>query len=332
MAYAYTAVVFLALPFMLTAGDRWWTATMLLFGPRWLLSFPLFLLVPAAAIFNRRLLLPLVIAALVIAGPLMRFNLPLGKMSVAASSWTQNLRVLTCNVDQAVFDRAQFVAVIKELSVDIATLQEYPPALTIALPAGWNIVRDNQYAIISRFPLTKVKTVQIMHPKEKWAFTFLLHAIVHTPNGDVNVCSLQLPTPRVGLMQILDKRTGLRPSRSGLFYDETAYRRNAALEARRYIDTLARPVIVAGDFNTPVDSTLYRSVWDGYSNAFSEVGLGYGWTQRVAVLGYTYRARIDHILTQKGLTPLVCEVGPDVGSDHLPVIADFRMEKVPSPR
>jgi hypothetical protein len=45
---------------MLAAGDRWWTASMLLFGPRWLLSLPLFLLVPAAAVFNRRLLLPLV--------------------------------------------------------------------------------------------------------------------------------------------------------------------------------------------------------------------------------------------------------------------------------
>jgi hypothetical protein len=76
-----------------------------------------------------------VIAALVIAGPLMRFNLPLGKMSGAASSGTQNMRVLTCNVDQAVFDRTQFVAVIKELSVDIAALQEYPGNLALALSA-----------------------------------------------------------------------------------------------------------------------------------------------------------------------------------------------------
>ena len=43
---------------------------------------------------------------------------------------------------------------------------------------------------------------------------------------------------------------------------------------------------------------------------------------REEVHGISVRVRIDHVLTGAGLVPRVCEVGPDVGSDHLPVIAD----------
>jgi endonuclease/exonuclease/phosphatase (EEP) superfamily protein YafD len=312
---------------MHVAGDRWWPATMLLFGPRWLVSLPLLLLIPLAIRYCRRLLLPLAIAALIIAGPFMHFTIPLGRVVNANSSGGYKLRVLTCNVDQAVYDRAEFIRIIKDMSVDIVALQEFPAETKLSLPVGWNMVATSGYAIMSRFPLLTVKTVSVKRPKETWAFTCLLHAIVHTPNGEIDVCSIQLPTPRVGLQHILDRHTGVRPSRSGLLYEETAFRYSVALEARRYIETLSRPVIIAGDFNTPVDSTLYRSVWNDFINTFSEAGSGYGWTQRVAVGGFSYSARIDHILIQKGLSPLLSVVGPDLGSDHLPVISDVLMPK-----
>jgi len=323
----YTLFVFLAWLFMYVAGDRLWLATVLLFGPRWLLLLPIVLLIPFVIMYERRLLFPLFLSVLVIAGPLMRFNIPFGTHNNASDIGMRKLRVLTCNVDQAVCDRAELAKIINDMSVDVVALQEFPSDMKLTLPVGWNMVADGGYAIISRFQVQKIKTVSVKRPRQTWAFTCLLHVIVSTPTGEIDVCSIQLPTPRVGLMQTLDRHTGVRPSRRGLFYEETAFRHSAALEAHRYIETLKHPVIIAGDFNTPVDSTLYRAIWGDLTNSFSETGSGYGWTQRVSVSGFSYRARIDHILTGNGLTPLLSIIGPDIGSDHLPVISDFLMAK-----
>ncbi|NTV50320.1 MAG: hypothetical protein HGB32_11670 [Geobacteraceae bacterium] len=327
VAYSYTALVFSALLFMYVSGDRWWPATMLLFGPRWLLALPLFLLVPLAVYYDRRLLLPLGIAALIIVGPFMHFNLPLSKVTHSDYSGTKKLRVLTCNLDSAKYDTSHLVSVISESSADIVALQECPEEIKLSLPPGWYMITARGLAVLSRFPLRKVNLVQVMPPKGEWPSTCLLHVNAQTPGGDVAVCSLQLPTPRFGLMQILDRYTFLRPSRSGLCLEETAFRHRAAQEVRRYIDTLSLPKIIAGDFNTPVDSSIYKSVWDDFTNAFSEAGCGYGWSQRVSVRNFSYSVRIDHILTGKRFTPLLSVVGPDIGSDHLPVIADLALVK-----
>jgi len=308
---------------MYAGGDRWWPATMILFGPRWLLLLPLLVLIFLATISNRRLLIPLAILALIIVGPFMRFNLSLKDTVDSKYSNVPKLRVLSCNIHSANYDMSHLVSAITGMSVDIVALQECPEDITLALPAGWQIVRERGLAIISKFPLSKVNTVQITPPKSQWPGTYLLHAVILAPGVDIAFCSIHLPTPRFGLMQLLDRYTLFRPSRSGLFYEETAFRKTVALEIRRYIEKISLPVIIAGDFNTPVDSTLYKLVWNDFANAFSERGVGFGWTQRVSVRGYSYSSRVDHILTGKGLTPLLCEVGPDIGSDHLPLIADI---------
>src|SRR5580765_6055993 len=61
------ALAMIALYFVLCiAGDQWWIATLLLFGPNWLFALPLILLVPAATFFRRRSLWPLLLAAFMI--------------------------------------------------------------------------------------------------------------------------------------------------------------------------------------------------------------------------------------------------------------------------
>lgn len=311
---------------MYVGGDRWWPASMLLFGPRWLLLLPLLLLVPPAAFYDRRLLIPLLLSALIISGPLMHINLPISKITGSVHSGSRKLRVLTCNIDGKFSDKALLASTISKLSVDIVALQECPDDIKLNLPVGWQMITERGLAVISKFPLRKVDTVKITKPGGQWPGTYLLHAAVQAPGGDIAVCSILLPTPRVGLMTILDRHTIVRPSRSRFFYEETGFRRSAALEVRRYVEQISLPVIVVGDFNTPVESTIYRSVWSAFKNAFSEIGSGYGWTQRVSVRSLSYSSRIDHILTGKGLTPLLCEVGTDIGSDHLPLIADLAVD------
>ena len=82
------------------------------------------------------------------------------------------------------------------------------------------------------------------------------------------------------------------------------------------------PVIIAGDFNMPVESTIYRRFWSGLGNVFEDAGFGFGYTKRE---NRWIRARIDHVLyAERWFDGTAAETGPDVGSDHLPVIAELR--------
>ncbi|HBO45279.1 MAG TPA: hypothetical protein DD670_15390 [Planctomycetaceae bacterium] len=51
--------------------------------------------------------------------------------------------------------------------------------------------------------------------------------------------------------------------------------------------------------------------------------MGVDHTMRPEVLGPQFGARIDHILMRSDWWPRRCWVGPDMGSDHLPVVADL---------
>ena len=137
---------------------------------------------------------------------------------------------------------------------------------------------------------------------------------------------MHLPSPRYGLQNILDRSTLISLKRKKLLIDETEYRRQKSREIAAIVAALPSPKVIVGDFNMPVESTIYRKFWSGYRNTFSERGTGYGWTERASVRGIPVRFRIDHILMDKGLKPMICKTGPDVGSDHLPVIADIAFQ------
>ncbi len=76
IVWLYVAMLAVVWLLLRLGGDRWWFATLILFGPRWLCAVPLAALVPAAALVRRRLLWPLTAAAVVAVGPIMGFCLP----------------------------------------------------------------------------------------------------------------------------------------------------------------------------------------------------------------------------------------------------------------
>jgi len=320
LVWGYAVLVLSALVVVKLGGDRWWPATLLLFGPRWVMAVPLVVLAPLVIFLNRGLLWPLLAAAIFVFGPFMGLSLPFGKI-FAPNGLV--LKVLTCNVQNGNFNRKALSSLIFDSGADIVAMQECPRELGLELPPGWHVVQEGQLALLSRFPLKLSGSLQMMHPPHKWPRTSLLYCIVQTPNGAVTLCSVHLPSPRYGLQNILDRRTVLSLNRIGFLVDETENRRQVSRQVQEAIASLPRWVIVAGDFNMPVDSTIYREYWSGFSNAFSQVGLGYGWTVGGEVRGLKARVRIDHILTDKGFAPIACRVGPDVGSDHLPVIAEL---------
>jgi endonuclease/exonuclease/phosphatase (EEP) superfamily protein YafD len=79
------------------------------------------------------------------------------------------------------------------------------------------------------------------------------------------------------------------------------------------------PVIVAGDFNMTPESVIYRRRFGHLQNAFSTAGWGWGGTKFTRI----HSVRIDHVLADDHWQIARCEVGPDVGSDHRPVVAEL---------
>ena len=268
--------------------------------------------------------MPLLAAALIIFGPIMGICLPLTKDKGMPGPV---FRVLTCNLQTGDYNAAALSTLIRECGADIVALQECTPELKIDLPKEWQTVQDGELAILSRYPLQKSGVKQAFHPPHQWPRTTLLQCIVSVPWRKLDFNTVHLPSPRYGLQTILARTTLFSLSRKDLLIEETAYRRRVSQEMQQAVSLSSLPVIVAGDFNMPADSTIYREVWGRYLNAFSEKGTGYGRTVFESMRGIKVGVRIDHILAGNGLGIRVCETGPDVGSDHLPLIADIGGQK-----
>ena len=269
-SWLYLLVVLGSLCLMYGAGDRWWPATILLFSPRWMLVLPPFVLAPL--VIRRRsffLLIPLISAAVVVFGPLM--GLQLNKPSTSLPQ-RQVLRVLTYNVYEGRFNAREFSQFLQESMVDLVALQECPEDVLFFMPHGWHGIQQRGFAVFSRHPIRLVKVMQVQQVTEKWPGTHLMHVEVSTPVGPVALCSIHFPSPRFGLQAVLDKYTLLRPSRKKVLERQTNARWLAATEVQKYLQGITQPLLVVGDFNTPPDSTLFREVWGGYHNAFSETG------------------------------------------------------------
>jgi|MDTC01.2.fsa_nt_gb endonuclease/exonuclease/phosphatase (EEP) superfamily protein YafD len=85
------------------------------------------------------------------------------------------------------------------------------------------------------------------------------------------------------------------------------------------------PTIVAGDFNATPWSPHFRdfaSVAD-LSDSARGRGLQNTWNRYpIFVTGLP----IDHVLTSTGITVLTRKIGPQIGSDHRPVVVDFVLD------
>jgi vancomycin resistance protein VanJ len=133
----------------------------------------------------------------------------------------------------------------------------------------------------------------------------------------VTVTNVHLDTPRSGFEYI---RRG-RIAAGARELDSNVDRRDLeAGRARRWVDEEDGSHLVLGDFNTPVESVIYQRNWRGLENAFSRAGFGFGSTR----FNGWIRIRIDHILMNEDWRTVRAFVGPDLGSDHRPMIADLR--------
>jgi len=298
-------------------GDTWWPGTLLLYGPRWPMAVPLALLAPLAWEWSRKALIPCIIALLILAFPIGGLTIPISALTTSVPADTGKVRIVSFNANMGKFKMAPFNAFLKQTKPDLVVCQEWPVGFEKPeeWQQGWHFQEHpNSILIASRFPIAKhdlllEKDLQ-MQGGAGWYD-------LNTPFGPVSLAAVHLPTPR-GEGELEEILQGKWHKLADL--DLLSERR---LYASRYVkDWLSKfpgPMIVVGDFNLPGDSSIYASVWNRYQDAFGQAGWGWGYTKWTR----WYGIRIDHILFEKGWAATKCWVGKDVGSDHLPLVADI---------
>ncbi len=312
-SWAYLGGVAVLLIALRGLGDRWWPATMLLYAPRWPYALPLLVLVPAGLLRRGRSLIPLALASALMIGPVLGFRVPWRHFLRRTPSGTR-LRVVTCNVQSGRWNPALLERLVAREDPDILMIQEW--ADVPGAPASWSsgryTRRDGGFYVSSRYPIRGMGV--LADPVWSWR-KLAVRYDVETPNGLLHVFNVHLETPRKGIEPVL--RGGI--GRSGELVLNTAFREVESGRVARWVGEAPGRVLIGGDFNMPSDSTIFARHWSPYVDAFEAAGLGFGYTKFTRWHG----ARIDHLLTDRGLGIVQCRVGLDVDSDHRPLIATF---------
>ena len=295
------------------AGDLWWPATLLLFGPRWLLAIPLLPLGLAAARWRRRSLAVVLLALLLILGPVMGFQVPWHAVGSRAPSG-ERLRVLTFNIHYHTPHRAALERLLAEAEPDVVAVQELPSQEPFDYFDGeeWYVNRTRRFVLASRYP---IRQVVLLGDHSMEVPGSIARYELETSAGVVTLFSLHLASPRQGLYEAIH-----HPA-SGIveLEDNSEVRRQQSENLVRLADEVKGPVLLVGDFNTPSESAIFRRVWGRYTDAFAQAGWGWGYT----FLAAKTAVRIDHILAGPGWYCERCWVGENIGSPHRPVLADL---------
>jgi vancomycin resistance protein VanJ len=313
-SWGYAGVVLTFLLILRLFGDRWWPATLLLFGPRWVLAMPLVILVPAALAIRRKSLWPLAFGLGIVIGPLMGFCVPWRPLIAQVPSGLR-IRVLTCNVHYNQLDAAGLSLLITQTDPDIVALQGWMEKHKPIVFRENNLYlrRDGELCLGARYPIRNAHLAT--DPVFKNGRGSLALYDLESPYGKILFFNLHLGSPREGLKAVVDQSS----SAAAIMQANSDLRRNQAEIVRSWTRELDGRILVAGDFNTPPDSVIYDDFWSSFHNAFGEAGFGWGYSfssRRSAV-------RIDHQLAGPGWQCRKCWVGPYVGSPHYPVIADW---------
>lgn len=322
--YALLLAVYLILRF--AVGDRlWWLAFLNNFAPYYFL--PLVLFVPVALIGRRwpslARLLPFVVIALLLYGP---YWLP---KNTAAAAEDQPLKVLTFNVLPANPRPDDVINWIRETNADVVLLQELGPGIKpqfrdelADLYPYSDDLPDNQLTL-SRYEMLTNETVELVG---WWAqrSTFAI-------NGKtVAIYNIHLAVP------VRDTPYLNVPIDNGfvnlfLTYDET--RRNAQIRALLdRLKTEPLPYIVAGDFNTSDNAIIYGETAAALHDSFREAGIGLGasWPAETGEEGLPNflpaLIRIDYVWHSDEIKALAANVGPRLGSDHLPLVVSLQQK------
>jgi endonuclease/exonuclease/phosphatase family metal-dependent hydrolase len=231
------------------------------------------------------------------------------------------LRVLTCNVHGSAFDVTTLNAVIAQNSPDIVALQECPATIIqdCFSEEDWFTEQSGELCVASRFPIRSATALD-RRSLGGWG-NFALSCQIAAPQGGINVVSVHFLSPRQGLEALrYDRFKATTWAQS-----EFQFRHEESKLLYRELRGIRDPTIIAGDFNMTPESRIFRKYLHNYADAFTEAGTGFGYTRPTRWHG----VRIDHVLADGNWAVKCCRVCDDVGSDHLPVVAELQPVAAP---
>ncbi len=216
---------------------------------------------------------------------------------------TAPLKLLVSNVYFRNDEHARLIRVIEEERPDVIGLVEVTPRwlrklepIHAAYPWRFELPDEGYVglALFSRLPLTDTRVLRL-----GGAAPPAIAATLSTPDGPVELVLAHAATPVSG---------------------EFAELRNAQVRAlARFAVAEERPLILAGDLNLTMWNRNYRPLAEaGLVNARQGHGIGASWPA-----GWPLGVPIDHILATPAVQVRNFRVLGAVGSDHLPVSAEF---------
>ena len=227
----------------------------------------------------------------------------------------RHLRVACFNMQGGNCNAEALRAWIDRTAPDIISFEE-PSAATLdrCLPNDeWHRFEAWDLTVASRHPIAggaKLDKEGRSNPGAACLVT------VDTPLGVVTAGAVHLSTARDYLEALV------RPTRMlfEVFERNRSLRDERSQAISRWMRESESPCdVVLGDFNLPPESAIFKRDWTWRRRAFSEAGAGFGHTWHSSWHG----AAIDHVLISKRWSAAACWVGPDLGSDHRPLVADL---------
>lgn len=303
------------------------------------LFLPLALLVPLGLITRAKwgllATLPLVVVVAAWLGP--RY---LDKAEVVPSGPV--LRLITFNVYFRNQDVASVERWLNAQDADLVLLQEISQTSILPLLYRQSERYPHQHtrfspgrfignAVLSRYPILAWESLDA--PAERSAY--LMDRYLIAVNGEpVAVYNLDMPVP------VNWSRTGGAGGISEIFalmssYDDRV--RNARID--RFLEHLATetgPIIAAGDFNLSDYALKYDDIFARLHDAYRTVGAGTGATWPANARESTLLDRLppllrmDYIWHSDHFRAVEAAVGPELASDHRPVLATLEMMGEPS--
>ncbi len=289
-----------------------------MFAPRWPFAVPLPFLLALAWNRDRRLRWALAATGVIVVFCLAGLCLPVRRLWTWSSANAFHIRIMTLNAHRRSTDFSSLAQLVDQEKPDVILIQDFS-ALLAPLPAAdypWRQRRSEELYIASKFPILFAEDFAGQPGDDRITGLGQGHAshfVVQMPPGNVDFVNLHLESPRMAFEDMIDQKD------LGSVAANSQNRVAEALYIQSQIANYPRPIL-AGDFNAPVESNLYRDAFPGFSNAFSQTGFGFGYTYYTQFTQF----RIDQILFRSGWKCLKSWVGPDVGSAHRPLFADLQ--------
>ncbi len=220
------------------------------------------------------------------------------------------LTVMTYNIGNGLAEPQALVEAIQASGADIIALQEVTAEQAATLERELLTVYPYQPVygegipgreLLSRYPVLETESFTLQTPHFPH-----LDATLDVNGTPLRIIIAHPPPPQVDLIV------------------RTASADIATLGA---MAMSGEPTILLGDFNVGDQSANYAALArTGLNDAFREAGWGFGWTYpgRLGHLAPPFSfVRIDYIWHTDDFRAVRAWVGPDAGSDHLPVLAEL---------